>query len=182
MMNLIIQNQNRWKWFCPNLGNIYSMIFRLLLQILLIQQRWLMLSKCTSCKSLPYHLLGEAEVMIRDLTAGVLRECSTPTKCCASSNFIRKPSGHCLCFVSDFRPSNAYRERVRWPFWSASELQHNILPDSKIFWSLDYLSGYYQIPLAEESQPLTPFLTMFGKFCYHHLPQGFDDLGDSFFS
>ena len=46
-------------------------------------------SKCTSCKSRPYHLLGEAEEMVRGLVdAGVLREVSTPTKFCASSNLL----------------------------------------------------------------------------------------------
>ena len=80
------------------------------------------------------HLLEEAEEMVRGLVgAGILRKISTPTKFCASSNFIRKPSERGLCLISEFKPFNAYSESVSWPFWSMSELQCNILPDFKIF-------------------------------------------------
>ena len=42
------------------------------------------------------------------------------------------------------------------------------------------MSGNYHIPLAKESQPLTSFLTPWGKYCYLRLPQGWYDSGDKF--
>ena len=51
-------------------------------------------TKRTSCHALPYHLVGEAEELIKCLVgAGVIKEVSSPTQFCASSNFLRKPSG-----------------------------------------------------------------------------------------
>ena len=97
---------------------------------------------------------------MKDLVqAGVIKECTIPTQFCASSNFIQKPSGRGLRLITNLRPLNAYSERVGWQFLSAAELQRNILPDSRLFLSLDFLSGYFQIPLAEESQELTAFVT-----------------------
>ena len=54
------------------------------------------------------------------------------------------------------------------------------MPDSRLFWSLDFISGYFQILLAEESQQYTAFVTPFIKFGYRRLPQGFNDSGDAF--
>ena len=49
-----------------------------------------------------------------------------------------------------------------------------------VFWRLDYLSGYFQVPLSEESQKLTAFITPFGKFHHSRLPQGYCDSSDQF--
>lgn len=43
---------------------------------------------------------------------------------------------------------------------------------ARIFSKLDANSGFWQIPLARESQPLTTFLTPFGRFCFKKLPFG----------
>ena len=119
--------------------------------------------------------------MIRDIVdAGVIKEFTIPTQFCASSNFIRKPSGRGLRLITDLRPLNVYSESLGCPFWSVVELQHSILPDSCIVWSEDFSSGYYQIPLAEESQQYTANITQFCKFCYQLLLQGFNYSGDAF--
>ena len=42
----------------------------------------------------------------------------------------------------------------------------------KVFSKLDANSGFHQIPLAQDSQLLTPFITPFGCYCYRRLPFG----------
>ena len=60
-------------------------------------------TKITSCRAHPYNLVGEAEAHIQGLVdAGFSREVAEPTQFCASSNFLRKPSGRGLRLISDF--------------------------------------------------------------------------------
>ena len=38
---------------------------------------------------------------------------------------------------------------------------------------LDTIDSYHSIPLDEESQPLTTFITEWGRFMYLRMPQGY---------
>ena len=41
-----------------------------------------------------------------------------------------------------------------------------------VFSVLDAKHGFWQVPLTEESQKLTTFITPFGRFCFRRLPFG----------
>ena len=45
---------------------------------------------------------------------------------------------------------------------------------------LDANSGYYQIPLEDDSRLLTTFITPFGRYCYNRVPFGLISSGDIF--
>ena len=62
---------------------------------------------------------------------------------------------------------NIQRERLILP---ALEDFTSKLLNTKVFSSLDAASGFYQIPLADESQELTTFITLF--VCFKGLPFG----------
>ena len=46
------------------------------------------------------------------------------------------------------------------------------LSGAKVFSKLDANSGFWKIPLAEESKHLTTFITPVGRFCFNRLPFG----------
>ena len=51
---------------------------------------------------------------------------------------------------------------------------------AKVFSKLDTNCGFHQIPLSENSQRLTTFITPFGRFMYKRLPFGISS-GPEFF-
>ena len=64
----------------------------------------------------------------------------------------------------------------------SNKIERHILPavdqtlarvaGATVFSKLDANSGFWQIPLAPESSPLTTFLTQFGRYCFNRLPFG----------
>ena len=45
---------------------------------------------------------------------------------------------------------------------------------------LDAVDGYHSVPLDEESQPLTSFITPWGRYMYTRVPQGWTGAGDAY--
>ena len=54
------------------------------------------------------------------------------------------------------------------------------LANSKIFTKLDANSGYWQIPLSEDSRKFTTFVTPFGRYQYNRLPFGINSANEIF--
>ena len=54
------------------------------------------------------------------------------------------------------------------------------LKDSKVFTKLDANSGFWQIPMDEESRLLTTFVTPFGRYCFNRLPFGISSAPEIF--
>lgn len=52
------------------------------------------------------------------------------------------------------------------------EDQLDLLAGNTLFTSLDLASGYYQIPVAEESRPKTAFVTPDGQYEFNRMPFG----------
>ena len=70
--------------------------------------------------------------------------------------------------------------RVGWPFPSSDAIRKSILPDSKVYFTLDAYKGYHQIPVREADKSLLAFITQFEKYHYLRLPMGYSDNSDQF--
>ena len=74
--------------------------------------------------------------------------------------------------VVDFRRLNQCTVSQRYPLPVLSDLLQSLGEHNSVFSSLDLMSGFWQVPLAPESRPLTAFSTPAGHFHYVRLPMG----------
>ena len=81
-------------------------------------------------------------------------------------------------FIHDlYLNESVCRERHLLP---AVEQTLTQLAGAQVFTKLDANSGFWQIPLANESVLLTTFITPFGRFCFNHLPFGITSAPEHF--
>ena len=109
---------------------------------------------------------------------GVISPVQEPTPWCAAMVVVPKDSGAVQICV-DLKPLNesALREVHPMPKVDTTLAQ---LSGAKLFSKLDANSGFWQIPLAEESKLLTTFITPFGRFCFNKLPFGISSAPEIF--
>ena len=101
---------------------------------------------------------------------GVISKIRDPTPWCAAMVVVPKRSGAVRICV-DLKPLNQSVLREVHPIPKVDETLAQ-LSGATMFSKLDANSGFWQIPLAPESRPLTTFLTPFGRFCFNKLPFG----------
>nr|XP_054749950.1 uncharacterized protein K02A2.6-like [Lytechinus pictus] len=109
----------------------------------------------------------ELESMLKQ---GVISKVTEPTKWCSGMVPVLKPNGSVRICV-DLTSLNKAVEREIHPMSSVDESLAK-LGKSTIFTKLDANSGFWQIPLSDESKLLTTFVTPFGRFCFDRLPFG----------
>ena len=98
----------------------------------------------------------------------VIRPIHEPTEWCAPIVPVLKPSGQIRLCV-DYKKLNKSmcRELHMLP-----SVDHTLaqMGEASVFSKLDANSGFHQIKLAPESQPLTKFISPYGRYCYMRLP------------
>ena len=81
---------------------------------------------------------------------------------------------------ADFSPVNRILQTPNYPNEGSSAHLKMINPKSKVFVTLDFSSGYYQLPIPEKDRDPFAFLLPQGKFRFTRLPQGTKPAGDIF--
>ena len=94
-----------------------------------------------------------------------------PTPMLHPGFFIMKPNKKPR-LLTDLTDLNCILERPVYPFLSTADLLKKVDPSSRFFCKMDWLKGFFQLALAEESQPLTAFILPEGRFVYEKLPMG----------
>ncbi len=103
---------------------------------------------------------------------------SGPTECCAGMVIVKKPSRKIRVCV-DLKPLNESVLREEHPLPKVDTTLAQLV-GATIFTKLDTNSGFWQVPLSEESRPLTTFLTPIGRFCFNKLPFGLNSTAEHF--
>ena len=109
---------------------------------------------------------------------GVISKVRQPTPWCAGMVVVIKKSGGVRICV-DLKPLNKCVLRERHPLPRVDDTLSQ-LTGATTFSKLDANSGFWQIPLSEESKLLTTFITPFGRYCYNKLPFGITSAPEHF--
>ena len=135
---------------------------------------------------LHFKIPGNAEIdrLIRE---GIIKQIhhSASGPFCARAFFVIKPGSKegeeiKLRLVTDFSEVNKLVIRPVHPFTPGPELLKAIPHTAKFFAKVDFLKGFYQIPLSECSQQATAFICERGTFVYLRAPMGLNASGDEF--
>ncbi|XP_055632438.1 uncharacterized protein LOC129772930 [Toxorhynchites rutilus septentrionalis] len=110
-----------------------------------------------------------AEITNELLEAGIIQETESPFY----SRVVLVPKKNKQFRMAvDYRMLNAKTVKDRFPMPDIDTC-FNKLAGAQVFISVDLYSGYYQIPLDEESQNYTAFSTTEGHYRFLHVPFGF---------
>ena len=122
-------------------------------------------------RRVPIPLLSKVEEELKRMESmGIIEKITEPTEWCAPMVPVIKKNGKIrICVDLKRLNENVKREKFILPTLD------DILPKlakSTVFSSLDAESGFWQIPLKEDSARLTTFITPLGRYCFKRLPFG----------
>ena len=127
--------------------------------------------------SLPLH--EKVHKTLNNMEAqGVISKVQEPTPWCAGMVVVKKKSGGTRICI-DLKPLNKCVLRERHPLPRVDDTLAQ-LTGATTFSKLDANSGFWQIPLSDESKLLTTFITPFGRYCYNKLPFGITSATEHF--
>ncbi|KAL0148076.1 hypothetical protein M9458_056616 [Cirrhinus mrigala] len=109
---------------------------------------------------------------------GVISKVIQPTPWCAGMVVVPKAQGKIRLSV-DLTHLNKWVRREKH-ILPAADQTIAILAGAKVFTKLDATSGFWQIPLSQESKLLTTFITPFGRYAFNRLPFGISSAPEHF--
>lgn len=121
----------------------------------------------------PYRMSHAERSLVRDMVkemvdGGIIRESSSPYA--SPIVLVQKKTGEKrLCI--DYRALNRKTKKEHYPLPRVED-QLDLLAGNTLFTSLDLASGYYQIPIAEDSRDFTAFVTPDGQYAFNRMPFG----------
>ncbi|XP_062523487.1 uncharacterized protein K02A2.6-like [Corticium candelabrum] len=122
-------------------------------------------------RRIPIPLMKKVEdELLKMQVEGVISKVDLPTDWCSGMVIVPKPNGRVrVCVDMSKLNESVKRERMVLP-----SVEHTLaqLQGARVFSKIDANSGFWQIPLSNESALLTTFITPFGRFCYNRLPFG----------
>lgn len=118
---------------------------------------------------LSHHERGKVRSMVEEmLDAGVVKE--SLSEYASPILLVRKKDGSMRMCV-DYRMLNSVTVKERYPM-PVIEDEIARLTGQACFITLDLASGYYQVPISEQSKHLTAFITPDGHYEFNRMPFG----------
>ena len=109
---------------------------------------------------------------------GVISPVQEPTPWCVGMVIVPKPSGSVRICV-DLKPLNESVMREVHPMPKV-DITLAQLTGAWVFSKLNTNSGFWQVPLAEQSRLLTTFITPYGRYCFNKLLFGITSAPEHF--
>ena len=132
-------------------------------------------------RRIPHPLLPKVKLEIEKMVKqGVISPVKSPTKWCSGLVCVPKPNGSVRVCV-DLTAVNKSVQREIHPMASVDDSLAKLGScKSTYFTKLDANSGFWQIPLDQESRLLTTFLTPWGRFSFNRIPFGISSASEIF--
>ena len=132
-----------------------------------------------TARRIPIPLYDKVDEELKQMEKqGIIERIDEPTDWCAPIVPVLKPNGK-VRITTDFKKLNSAVKRERYMLPCIEEVLQR-MKGSKVFSKLDARSGYFQVPLDDDSAKLTTFITPFGRFFYKRLPQGISSAPEIF--
>lgn len=109
---------------------------------------------------------------------GIIEEITEPTEWVSPMVLVLKPNGDVRICV-DLKKLNQAVQRERYVIPTVDDIIHQ-LRGSSVFSKLDAQSGFWQLPLHEDTARLTTFITPFGRFYMKRVPFGISSAPEIF--
>ena len=123
----------------------------------------------TTARGVPLPMMKDVQEELKRMeSSGIIQSVTDPTDWCAPMVPVKKHSGGVRICV-DFKELYRSVKREVHPIPTFEQLSSQFAGSSQ-FSKLDASSGFFQMPLSEESKPLTTFLTPFGRKMFCRLP------------
>ena len=141
----------------------------------------------TAARNIPHAWKDDIKRQLDDLIAqDVIMPVSHPTEWCHPMVPVPKPPTDggdgktSVRMCVDLTKLNLYVRRGAHPVTTPHDAVTGIEHGSRFFTKLDAKSGYFQIPIAEEDQDLTCFITPWGRFRFKRAVMGLCTSGDEY--
>ena len=132
-----------------------------------------------AARKVPHPLLPRVEDELKRMEdQGVISKVTQPTDWCSGMVVVPKPNGKVRICVDLTQLNKAVRREVH-PMKSVDENLAK-LGNASVFSKLDANSGFWQLPLDEESKLLTTFITPQGRFAFNRIPFGISSAPEIF--
>ena len=133
----------------------------------------------TTARRVPFPLMDDVKAeLARMVTSEVIRVVTEPTDWCSAMVPVVKKNGTVRICV-DLKKLNIAVRREHLMLPSLDDIAPK-LAHSKVFSTLDAASGFWQIPLDENIQLMTTFITPFGRYAFRRLPFGISSAPEIF--
>ena len=122
-------------------------------------------------RSVPHKLRDKIKAELDRMEGmGVIERVNGPTEWVSAMTVVHKPDGGVrICL--DPRGLNKAIRREHYPMQTFEQISAR-MPNAKVFSKVDAKSGYWQLPLTEESSYYTTFNSEFGRYRYKVMPFG----------
>lgn len=138
----------------------------------------------TAARAIPYAWRDDIKNQLDDLARqGIIVPVSEPTEWCHPMTPVFKTTSDGtqkvrLCV--DLTRLNEHVRRPAYPMKTPHDVVSAIGTGAKYFTKLDAKSGYFQIPLHEDDQHLTCFITPWGRYMFTRAVMGLSSSGDEY--
>ena len=127
-----------------------------------------------------YHDKFQAELDLLQ-TQSIITPVTEATEWCAPIVVTPKKNSDKIRMCVDLSHLNRFVVRERYQSLTPAQAVADIAAsDAKYFTVIDALKGYHQCPLDQHSQPLTTFITPFGRFKYLRAPYGISSISEHY--